>query len=105
MTAPQRIYLDGFTDISVINGMVHVTGSNIFRRNGQDGTETTLQLAFTVPGFALACENMQRMIAVLEEKGLLPTRADKESVETQTEGSAKKSPGGKDKILADVAVF
>ena len=77
MSEHRRLFVDGISDISLINGVVHVTCANLERQDGEDDKampENSVKLALTVQGFLQSYGQMASMVRVMKENGVIRTK-------------------------------
>lgn len=69
-----RTFVDGISDISLINGMIHIKCANLERP--QDAEEKpdireTVRLVVPINGFAQGVRQMNNMAGILRDRGVL----------------------------------
>lgn len=79
MSSKTRFYVDGINDVSFINGMVHITCGNLERTtnpNEEPETVDSVGLALSVQGFLQSLQQMNAMVTVMRDKGILRDKAE-----------------------------
>ncbi len=74
MSNNNRLFVDGISDVSLINGMIHITCANLSKPKDGEGepkVEDTVRLALPIGGFAQSLQHLNSMMDILKDRGIL----------------------------------